>query len=145
MRDNLTFWNQNIHDEMLLAATRDASIHEEIMSRPGGYEFQLVERGRNLSMGQQQQLEIARAFLYHPSLLILDEATSALDSKTEKFISDKVRQRGCATLMIAHRLSTIQDCDEILVLDKGVVVQRGTHPQLKEVPGIYQDLVKRSI
>ena len=145
VRDNLTFWNQNIHDEMLLAATRDASIHEEIMSRPGGYEFQLVERGRNLSMGQQQQLEIARAFLYHPSLLILDEATSALDSKTEKFISDKVRQRGCATLMIAHRLSTIQDCDEILVLDKGVVVQRGTHPQLKEVPGIYQDLVKRSI
>jgi NHLM bacteriocin system ABC transporter peptidase/ATP-binding protein len=142
VRENLTFWNQNIHDEMLLSATRDASIHEEIMLRPGGYEFQLVERGKNLSMGQQQQLEIARAFLYHPSILILDEATSALDSKTEKFISDKVRQRGCTTLMIAHRLSTIQDCDEILVLDRGIVVQRGTHTQLKAVPGIYQELVK---
>ena len=142
VRDNLTFWNRNIHDEMLIAATQDAAIHEEFLARPSGYDFPLVERGRNLSMGQQQRLEIARALLYHPSLLILDEATSALDSKTEELITDRIRQRGCAALMVAHRLSTIQDCDEILVLDKGVVVQRGTHEQLKDMPGIYQELVK---
>lgn len=141
IRDNLTLWNYKVPEEMILAATHDACIHDEILLRAGGYDSLLFEGGANLSGGQRQRLEIARALLYNPSLLILDEATSALDSKTEKIVSDKIRQRGCSVLMIAHRLSTIQDCDEIIVLDKGIPIQRGTHNELKVISGVYQTLV----
>lgn len=145
IRENLTLWNQKVPDELLIDASRDASIHEEILSRKDGYDSMLEEGGANLSGGQRQRLEIARALLYHPSLLILDEATSSLDSKTEWEISQKICERGCSVLMIAHRLSTIQDCDEILVLNQGKIEQRGTHEELKKVEGLYQKLVDSEV
>lgn len=145
IRENMTFWNNEVPDEALITAARDACIHEEISMRDRGYDSILIEEGRNLSGGQRQRIEIARALLYNPSLLILDEATSALDSKTEKLISDKIVQRGSSALMIAHRLSTIQDCDEIIVLDKGVAIQRGKHRELKAVEGMYKQLVEREL
>jgi ATP-binding cassette, subfamily C, bacterial len=142
IRDNLTLWNDEIPDEMILSATNDASIHEEISIRTGGYDSELLEEGKNLSGGQRQQLEIARALLYNPSLLILDKATCNLDAQTERIISKKIRQRGCSLLVVADRLSSIQDCDEVLVLDEGMIVQRGTHEQLKTAEGIYRQFVK---
>jgi len=147
IKDNLSLWDSTVPDEIVFRATHDACIHEEILSRSNkGYEALLTEKGRNMSGGQRQRLEIARALLYSPSILIMDEATSALDSESEKLISDNIRKRGCTCIMIAHRLSTIQDCDEILVLDKGKVVQKGTHEELKEQEGLYQDLIgKESI
>ncbi len=145
IRENLTFWNRHVPDEILIAAAQDAHIHREISGRDRGYDSLLVEGGRNLSGGQRQRLEIARALLYKPSLLVLDEATSSLDSKTEKIISDNIRQRGCSALMIAHRLSTIQDCDEIIVLEKGIPIQRGSHHVLRDLPGVYQQLVQSEV
>lgn len=142
LRENLTLWNSVVTDEMLVHCCQDASIHDEIMQRENGYDSMVIEAGRNLSGGQRQRLEIARALLYSPSLLVMDEATSALDSETEKSISDKIRRKGCSTIMIAHRLSTIQDCDEIIVLERGKVVQRGSHEALKKVAGVYMNLVK---
>ncbi|MBS0650920.1 MAG: NHLP family bacteriocin export ABC transporter peptidase/permease/ATPase subunit [Verrucomicrobia bacterium] len=142
IRENLSLWNQTVTDEMLIEAAKDAGIHDEILLRENGYHSLLMERGRNLSGGQKQRLEIARALLYRPSLLVMDEATSALDSEREKMVSDRIRKRGCSVLSIAHRLSTIQDCDEILVLQKGKVVQRGTHEALKQEPGIYKGLIE---
>jgi NHLM bacteriocin system ABC transporter peptidase/ATP-binding protein len=141
IRENLTLWNPKIPDELMIEAAQDAMIHEEILSRKEGYDAMLEEGGANMSGGQRQRLEIARALLYRPSILILDEATSALDSKTEWEISNRIRERGCSVLMIAHRLSTIQDCDEIIVLNRGKVEQRGTHDQLKSQEGTYQKLV----
>ncbi|MBS3903725.1 MAG: ATP-binding cassette domain-containing protein [Simkania sp.] len=142
IRNNLTFWNDQISDEVLFHAAQDAAIHDEISMRDKGYNSLLSEGGRNMSGGERQRLEIARAFLYEPSILILDEATSALDSKTEQEIVERIRQRGCSVLMIAHRLSTIRDCDEIIVLDQGCIVQRGTHEELKQISGVYQALVE---
>ncbi len=142
IRDNLSFWNSKVPDEALVESAKDALIHDEILMRSGGYDALLIEDGKNLSGGQRQRLEIARALLYNPSLLILDEATSALDSTTEKAISNHLAKRGCSAIMIAHRLSTIQDCDQIIVLENGSVTQRGTHEELKSIPGTYQDLIK---
>jgi ABC-type bacteriocin/lantibiotic exporter with double-glycine peptidase domain len=130
---------------MLNEVAHDAAIHEEIIIRPGGYDYPLIEGGRNLSGGQRQRLEIARALLFHPTFLILDEATSALDSKTEKQILNRLKRRGCSIMMIAHRLSTVQDCDEILVMDQGQIVQIGTHEELKQIPGIYQKLANSEL
>lgn len=142
IRENITLWNTSVTEEMIVRASIESAIHEEIMQREGGYENTLSEGGKNLSGGQRQRLEIARALLYSPTLLIMDEATSALDSETEKKISDQIRRKGCSVLMIAHRLSTIQDCDEILVLEKGKVVQRGTHQELRNQTGLYRQLVE---
>ncbi|MEH2113463.1 NHLP family bacteriocin export ABC transporter peptidase/permease/ATPase subunit [Nostoc sp.] len=141
VRENLTLWDATVPLEDLVRACQDAAIHDLIISMPGGYESSLIEGGMNLSGGQRQRLEIARALVWNPSILVLDEATSALDAETELIIDRNLRRRGCSCIVVAHRLSTIRDCDEIIVLNKGKVVQRGTHDELRQQPGTYQDLL----
>ena len=142
VRDNLTMWNEAVAEADMVAAARDAVIHEEIVRRSGGYDAHVQEGGRNFSGGQRQRLEIARALVNRPSLLILDEATSSLDAVTEHRIDDAVRRRGCSCLIVAHRLSTIRDCDQIIVLDGGREVQRGVHADLvADRDAIYAQLV----
>jgi ABC-type bacteriocin/lantibiotic exporter with double-glycine peptidase domain len=139
--NNIRMWDESITDFEVILAARDAQIHDDILQRPGGYQAKLIENGKDLSGGQRQRLEIARVLAQDPSIVILDEATSALDAKTEYELVKAVKERGITCIVVAHRLSTIRDSDEIIVLEKGQIVERGTHSELYAKGGIYTELV----
>jgi NHLM bacteriocin system ABC transporter peptidase/ATP-binding protein len=141
VRDNLTLWDDSVSDDAVTQALHDAALFDVIGQRPGGIHSMVGESGRNFSGGQRQRLELARALVAEPTLVILDEATSALDSDTERRVVDSLRRRGCACLIIAHRLSTVREADEIIVLQDGAPVERGRHPDLLALDGLYAQLV----
>lgn len=141
VQQNLSLMDPTPDQKALIQASQDACIHEEIMSRTGGYQSLVEKEGNNFSGGQRQRLEIACALYRNPSIMILDEATSAVDSLTEKQIIDNIRRRGRTCLIVTHRLSSICDCDKIFVMDNGRIVQQGIHDELLKEPGLYQSLV----
>ncbi|WP_353945861.1 NHLP family bacteriocin export ABC transporter peptidase/permease/ATPase subunit [Streptomyces sp. HUAS MG91] len=142
VRDNVALWDPSITDEAVMEALRDACLYDVVARRSGGIHGRVEQDGRNFSGGQRQRLEIARALVRRPSVLVLDEVTSALDAETEQIVMDNIRRRGCACVVIAHRLSTVRDSDEIVVLDQGQIVERGRHEQLVAAGGAYAELVR---
>ena len=141
IENNIKMWDDSIEDFEMILAARDAQLHEDIMQRPGGYQTKLTDGGRDLSGGQRQRMEIARVLAQDPTVIILDEATSALDAKTEYEVVKAIRNRGIACIVVAHRLSTIRSCDVIIVMQKGQIVDRGTHQELMQTSTLYQELV----
>lgn len=139
--NNIRMWDNSIEDFEVIMASRDAMMHEDIMERDGGYDYKLIEGGMNLSGGQRQRLEMARVLAQDPTIIVMDEATSALDAKTEYDVVKAIKDRGITCLVVAHRLSTIRDCDEILVIKDGQIIERGTHDDLYARGGYYKDLV----
>lgn len=139
--NNIKMWDNSIEDFEMIMAARDAQLHEDIMQRDGGYQYTITEGGKDFSGGQRQRMEIARVLAQDPTIIILDEATSALDAKTEYEVVKSIKDRGITCIVVAHRLSTIRDCDEIIVMDQGKVVERGTHDELYAKGGMYTQLV----
>ena len=139
--ENISMWDSTVEDFEIILAARDAQIYDDIMAREGGFQAKLAENGKNLSGGQRQRIEIARALVHDPTILVMDEATSVLDARTEHQVMEAIRERGITVIMVAHRLSTIRDCDEIIVLDRGYAVERGTHKELMAKGGIYAGLI----
>ena len=142
IKDNLTMWNPAVLEEDMIKAAQDACIHDFIIQQPDGYNYLLEEGAANLSGGQRQRLEIARALSTKPSILIMDEATSALDPIVEKQILDNIKRRGCTCIIVAHRLSAIRDCNQIVVMKNGKIVQRGNHASLISQEGDYRRLIQ---
>lgn len=142
INENIAFWDTLIPEKNIVQSARDAAIHDVIAARTDAYDSKVMEGGANFSGGQRQRLEIARALVSNPSILVMDEATSALDPATEKTVMDNIKKRGCTCLIVAHRLSTIMDCDEIIVMEFGKIVERGTHQELMSMNGIYSQLIE---
>ena len=141
VENNIKMWDSSIQDFDMILAARDAGMHADVVAQKGGYQRVLQEGGKDMSGGQRQRIEIARVLATDPSVIILDEATSALDARTEYDVSRRIHDRGITCIIVAHRLSTIRDCDEILVMDHGQVVQRGTHEELIQEEGLYKTLI----
>ena len=139
--NNIKMWDTSIEDFEMIMAARDARLHEDIMQREGGYQYRITEGGKDFSGGQRQRMEIARVLAQDPTIIILDEATSALDAKTEYEVVNSIKDRGITCIVVAHRLSTIRDCDAIIVMDNGKVVERGTHDELYALGGEHTKLV----
>ncbi len=139
--NNIRMWDESIEDYEVILAARDAQLHDDIMQRDGGYRYRILENGKDFSGGQRQRMEIARVLAQDPTIVILDEATSALDARTEAEVVGAIKDRGITCIVIAHRLSTIRDCDEIIVMDKGKVVERGNHESLMKLNGRYRELI----
>ncbi|WP_415329009.1 NHLP family bacteriocin export ABC transporter peptidase/permease/ATPase subunit [Chryseobacterium sp. MMS23-Vi53] len=142
INENIAFWDTLISEKNIVQSARDAAIHDVIAARTDAYDSKVMEGGANFSGGQRQRLEIARALVSNPSILVMDEATSALDPATEKQVMDNIKKRGCTCLIVAHRLSTIMDCDEIIVMEFGKIVERGTHQELMNMNGVYSQLIE---
>ncbi len=142
--ENIRMWDETVTEQEVVQAAVDARIHDAILGRKGGYRSVLAENGADMSGGERQRLEIARVLVNNPTLMILDEATSALDAVTEQEILKAVKRRKSACIVIAHRISTIRDCDRIIVLDNGEIVEQGTHDELLKNNGFYKNLIKNN-
>ena len=140
--DNIKMWDESIEDFSMVMAAHDAQIHQDIAERPGAYQSLLTENGKNFSGGQRQRIEIATALAKDPTILIMDEGTSALDPKTEDLVMQHIGNLGITLILIAHRLSTIRDCDCIYVMERGQLLQKGTHEELMQQEGLYSELMK---
>jgi ATP-binding cassette subfamily B protein len=145
--DNITLRNPNIGMDKVVEAAKMIGMHDFIMQLPGGYDYQVMERGATLSLGQRQLLSFIRALLYDPAILILDEATSSIDTESEQMIEKAIDTliKGRTSVVIAHRLSTIRKADTIIVLDKGEIKEMGTHEDLVEKGGYYASLIELQI
>jgi subfamily B ATP-binding cassette protein MsbA len=141
--NNITLWDESITKAQVIDAAKRIGVHEFIMSLPGGYDYNVKERGIMLSSGQRQLIAFLRAYVSHPALLVLDEATSSIDTNSEELIQSAMNKitEGKTSVIIAHRLVTVQNADKIIVLDKGKIVETGTHEQLLQVKdGLYKKL-----
>lgn len=141
--DNIKLWDDTIPNAAAIAAARDAQIHDDIMARPRGYDYRMREGAKDFSGGQRQCILIARAIAPKPRILIFDEATSALDNVTQEKVSEALDKMDCTRIVVAHRLSTIKNCQRIIVLDKGKIIEDGSYDELLKQNGFFADLVAR--